>query len=340
MPDQIAVGARQWPKVLAAYREPSGGRSVIEILITALPLVALWFTMWATLGVGYWLTILLAVPAAGFLVRLFMIQHDCSHNSFFRHRAANDWVGRVIGVFTLTPHDLWTRTHAMHHAGSGNLAHRGMGDVDTKTVAEYRALGWRGRLAYRLYRHPAVMFGLGPAYLFWLQHRFPLGMMDKGWRPWLSSMLTNLGIAVLAVGLIWLTGLHAFLIVHLPITLIAASVGVWLFYVQHQFEETSWEQDADWSHPEAALHGSSHYDLPPILRWFTANIGIHHVHHLSSRIPYYRLPEVLKAHPELAGIGRIGLLDSFRCVRLVLWDEGRKRLVSFREARRGISAAV
>jgi omega-6 fatty acid desaturase (delta-12 desaturase) len=330
--------AGRWPKVLAGYREPSGGRSVAEIIVTALPLVILWVCMWASLSVGYWLCLLLSVPAAGFLVRLFMIQHDCSHGAFFRRRATNDWVGRVIGVFTLTPHDLWQRAHAMHHAGSGNLAHRGIGDVATKTVAEYQALDWRGRLAYRLYRHPVTLFGLAPAYLFLIQHRLPIGMMGKGWRPWLSAMLTNLGILALAGGLIWLTGLGAFLMVHLPIAIIAASIGVWLFYVQHQFEHTSWEADADWSHPEAALHGSSHYDLPGVLRWFTANIGVHHVHHLSSRIPYYRLPEVLRAHPELAEVGRLRLLESFRCVRLVLWDESRKRLVSFREMWRNAGA--
>ncbi len=330
--------AGRWPKVLAGYREPSGGRSIAEILITALPLVVLWVSMWASLSVGYWLCLILAVPAAGFLVRLFMIQHDCSHGAFFRRRAANDWVGRVIGVFTLTPHDLWQRTHALHHAGSGNLAHRGIGDVTTKTVAEYRALSWRGRIAYRLYRNPIVLFGIGPAYLFLIQHRLPLGMMTKGWKPWLSTIFTNVGIAALAAGLIWLTGIWDFLMVHLTIAVIAASIGVWLFYVQHQFEHTSWERDADWSHPEAALNGSSHYDLPAVLRWFTANIGIHHVHHLSSRIPYYRLPQVLKDHPELAEVGRLKLLESLWCVRLVLWDEGRKRLVSFREARRNARA--
>jgi len=327
----LAIEASRWPKALAGYRDPSVGRSVTEIVVTALPLVVLWFSMWASLQVGYWLCLLLAIPAAGFLVRLFMIQHDCSHGSFFRRRNANDWVGRVIGVFTLTPHDLWQRSHAIHHAGSGNLDHRGIGDVTTMTVREYRAQGWSGRLRYRLYRNPAVLFVLGPAYLFILQHRLPVGMMDKGWRPWLSTMLTNLGIAMIAGGLIWLTGLGTFLMIHLPITLIASSVGVWLFYVQHQFEHTSWEADADWSHPEAALHGSSHYDLPGILRWFTANIGVHHVHHLSSRILFYRLPEVLRDHPELADVGRLRLIESFRCVRLVLWDEGRKRLVSFRE---------
>jgi omega-6 fatty acid desaturase (delta-12 desaturase) len=335
-----AVNARLWPKVLARYREPSSRRSVGEIAITALPLIGLWVAMWASLSVGYWLCLLLAVPTALFLVRLFMIQHDCSHSAFFRRRAANDWVGRIIGVLTLTPHDLWQRTHAMHHAGSGNLAHRGIGDVATLTVAEYRALGWLGRLRYRVYRHPVVLFGLAPTYLFWIQHRLPVGMMDKGWRPWLSPMLTNLGIVVVVGGLIWLVGLGAFLRVHLPIMIISSSIGVWLFYVQHQFEHTAWEADADWSHPEAALHGSSHYDLPSVLRWFTANIGVHHVHHLSSRIPFYRLPEVLRDHPELADVGRIGLRDSLRCVPLVLWDEGQRRLVSFREMRRNASAGA
>ena len=331
----LPTDSRQWAKALARYRDPSNGRSAVEIAITAFPLIALWLTMWASLHfVGYWLVLLLSIPAAGFLVRLFMIQHDCSHGAFFGRRSANDWVGRVIGVFTLTPHDSWRHSHAMHHAGSGNLDHRGIGDVTTKTVEEYRQLNWRGKLAYRAYRNPLVLFLIGPAYLFLVQHRLPIGSFRLGWQSWLSTMGTNLGIVVLAGGLIWLTGIGAFLMIHLPITIIAASIGVWLFYVQHQFEHTSWERDPDWSHPEASLHGSSHYDLPGVLRWFTANIGIHHIHHLQSRIPYYRLPAVLRDHPELAGVGRLTLLQSLGCVNLVLWDEGRKRLVSFREARR------
>ena len=180
------------------------------------------------------------MPAAGFLVRLFMIQHDCGHGAFFRHRRANDWVGRVIGVLTLTPYDFWRRTHALHHASSGNLDRRGIGDVDTLTVREYLALSRWGRLRYRLYRHPLVMFGIGPAYLFMLQHRLPVGLMRQGWRPWLSTMATNLAIAVIVATLIWLIGVKPFLLVHLPIMLLAASVGVWLFYVQHQFEQTTW----------------------------------------------------------------------------------------------------
>jgi acyl-lipid omega-6 desaturase (Delta-12 desaturase) len=328
---------RLLPKVFARYREPSLGRSIAEIVITAIPFVALWVLMWASLQVGYWLCLLLAVPAAGFLVRLFVIQHDCSHGAFFRRRAANDWVGRIIGVFTLTPHDYWRRSHAMHHAGSGNLARRGIGEVITKTVNEYRDLDWRGRLTYRVYRHPLLLFVLAPTFLFFFAYRLPLGVMNNG-SLWVSTMLTNLGIVALVAGLVWLVGVESFLMVQIPMTMIASSIGVWLFYVQHQFEQTSWDPDPDWSHPVAALHGSSHYDLPVILQWFTANIGVHHVHHLSSRIPYYRLREVLRDHPKLSEVGRLGFLESLGCVRLVLWDEGRRRLVSFREMWRNAAA--
>jgi omega-6 fatty acid desaturase (delta-12 desaturase) len=291
--------------------------------------------MWATLSFGYWLCLLLSVPAAGFLVRLFMIQHDCGHGSFFRHRAANDWVGRAIGVLTLTPYDVWRRSHAIHHAGSGNLERRGVGDIDTLTVREYLALPrWR-QLGYRLYRNPLVMFGLGPAYLFLVQHRLPIGSMRGGLRLWLSAMATNAAIAFGIVTMMWLVGVTPFLLVHVPITLLAASIGVWLFYVQHQFEDTFWARGHAWTVHEAALYGSSHYDLPHVLRWFTANIGVHHVHHLCSRIPYYRLQNVLRDHPELGDVGRLTLWQSFRCVRLVLWDEQYRRLISFRELHGG-----
>ncbi len=246
---------------------------------------------------------------------------------------ANDWIGRVIGVLTLTPYDFWRRTHAIHHATSGNLERRGIGDVDTLTVNEYLARSKWGRLRYRLYRHPIVMFGLGPAYLFILQYRLPFGLVGAGWKPWLSTMGTNLAIAILVAAVIWFMGVREFLLIELPITLLGASIGVWLFYVQHQFEDTVWAHDESWNQHEAALHGSSHYELPGILRWFTANIGVHHVHHLCSRIPYYRLPRVLRDHPELAAAGRLTLIESLKCVRLVLWDESRGRLVSFRDVR-------
>jgi omega-6 fatty acid desaturase (delta-12 desaturase) len=267
-------------------------------------------------------------------MRLFMIQHDCGHVDFFRSRRSNDWLGRIIGILTLTPYDYWRRTHAAHHATSGNLDRRGMGDVTTLTVQEFRRLSWLGQLRYRLHRHPAVMFGIGPVYLFFLQNRIPGGLVRAGREPWLSAMATNAGIVVLAGGLIWLVGVQQALLLYVPVAVLAASVGVWLFYVQHRFEATFWARAADWDAREAALHGSSYYDLPPILSWMTANIGVHHVHHLSSRIPYYRLPEVLRDHPELKSTGRLTVGESFRCVPLVLWDEEKQRMVSFRELRR------
>jgi len=326
--------SRRWTRILNSYRTPNHVRSVAELIITALPLVTLWAAAWFVFSIGYaWASLLIAIPAGGFLLRLFMIQHDCGHGTFFADRLANDWVGRVIGVLTLTPYDWWRRTHAIHHATTGNLDRRGIGDVDTLTVREYRSRSWSGRLKYRLYRHPLVMFGLGPAYLFLLQHRLPVGLMRGGWQPWASTMATNLAIALIVAALTWLIGIKAFLLVHLPIMLLAATTGVWLFYVQHQFEQTAWERNERWNLHQAALYGSSHYDLPVFLRWFTANIGIHHVHHLCSRIPFYELPRVLRDYPELREVGQVTLLQSFRCVRLVLWDEAQQRLVSFREIR-------
>jgi omega-6 fatty acid desaturase (delta-12 desaturase) len=319
---------------LARYREPGHYRSIFEIAITLVPYVALWALAWAAVYFGHWeLSILLGVPAAGFLVRLFMIQHDCGHGSFFRNRPANDWVGRFIGVLTLTPYDDWRRAHAVHHANTGHLERRGIGDINTLTVREFRALSAWGRIRYRLYRHPFVMFGLGSVYQFVLRHRFPLGS-TRGWSNWTSSMVTNSAIALICTVLIWLIGIGPFLLVHIPIALFAGAIGIWLFYVQHQFEDTFWAQGQAWSFHEASLHGSSHYDLPAILRWFTANIGSHHVHHLCSRIPYYRLPKTLRDNPDLRNINRLTLLQSFRCVRLVLWDENRERLISFRDARK------
>ncbi len=324
--------AAKWPRILAAYRDPNPARSAFELGLSFLLFVSLWVLAWLSIAHGYWIGLALTVPAAGFLLRLFLIQHDCGHGSFFRQRAANDWVGRGIGVLTLTPYDYWRRTHAVHHATSGNLDHRGMGDVRTLTVAEYSRAPWGARIAYRLYRNPLVMFGFGSVYLFVFKHRLPFGLMREGWAPWASAMATNLAIAALVAAVVWLVGPWHFLAVQVPIVLIAGTIGVWLFYVQHQFEETTWEPDPQWSFQEAALHGSSHYDLPPILAWFTANIGIHHVHHLGSRIPYYRLPQVLKDHPDLRAVGRLSLMDSLRCMKLVLWDEKNRRLISFREA--------
>jgi omega-6 fatty acid desaturase (delta-12 desaturase) len=287
--------------------------------------------MLLSVGPAYWLTLLLAVPAAGLLVRLFMIQHDCGHGSFLRGRAANDRLGRAIGVLTFTPYGYWRRAHAIHHGTSGHLDRRGTGDIDTLTVREYAALPPRRRLLYRLLRSPLALLVVGPPYLFILQQRLPAGFM-RSREAWLSVMGTNLGIAAL-LGLAAATvGLRDFLLVQLPVTWMAASTGVWLFYVQHQFEEGYWEREGAWSLHDGALAGSSHLDLPPVLRWFSANIGVHHVHHLSSTIPSYRLGEVLRDHPELRALNRITLRDTLGCFRLALWDEDRGRMVSFRDA--------
>ena len=329
---ETTPNARSLMRDLAAYRVPNLTRSLVELGITAVPFILLWILMWAALDASYWIGLLIALPAAGFLVRLFMIQHDCGHGSFFRQRSTNDWVGRVISVLTLTPYDSWRHSHAQHHANSGNLDSRDIGSIDTLTVAQFEARTRLRQLFYRLYRHPLVMFGVGPAYLFILRYRLPTDLMRSGWQAWVSVMITNLAIALLVATVIWHLGVGPFLLVQLPITLLAASLGVWLFYVQHQFEDTLWEHDRDWNFYDAALHGSSHYDLPIMLRWFTANIGVHHVHHLASRIPYYRLPEVLRDRPELQHIGRLTLLDSLKGIRLALWDEDKRRLVSFAEA--------
>jgi acyl-lipid omega-6 desaturase (Delta-12 desaturase) len=327
------TGERAWPKIIANYRKPHRGRSAFELAVTAIPFAALWALSWIAVHYGFWWGLLLTVPAAGFLLRLFMIQHDCGHGSFFAHRHSDDWTGRAIGVLTLTPYDYWRRAHAAHHASAGNLDERGVGDITTLTVVEYRALSLWGRIGYRLYRHPLVMFGIGPVWLFLFKQRLPFGMMRSGATPWVSTMATNLAIAILATGLIWLIGIGPFLLVHLPTVILAGAAGVWLFYVQHQFEETHWSKVPEWQFQHAALNGSSHYDLPAPLRWLTGNIGIHHVHHLSSKVPYYRLPEVLRDFPELKTVGRITILESLACVKLVLWDEGRRRLISFREER-------
>lgn len=323
---------RVWPKVLAGYREPNRGRSLLELMVTLFPFVGLWTLAAMAVHHGFWWGMALTVPAAGFLLRLFMIQHDCGHGSFFAHRKTDDWTGRAIGVLTFTPYDYWRRVHAAHHASAGNLDERGVGDITTLTVAEYRSLSRSRRLAYRLYRDPFVMFGIGPIWLFLFKQRLPFGMMRSGMEPWVSTMATNLAIVILAAGLIWLTGFSSFILVQLSVLVLAGSAGIWLFYVQHQFEETHWSQKPQWQFQDAALHGSSYYELPLVLRWLTANIGIHHVHHLSSRVPYYRLPEVLRDYPELRSIGHITILESLRCVKLVLWDEKRQRLISFREA--------
>jgi len=324
-----------WRKLLAPYKSASLGRALFQLLNTALPLLLLWVLMARSLDHSYLLTLLLAVPAAGLLVRLFIIQHDCGHGAFFPSRRANQALGAVLGVVTLVPYGYWRRTHAIHHATSGNLDERELGDVHTLTVREYLALPrWR-RLLYRLYRNPFVLFGVGPAFQFILKHRFPFDIPWSWKREWKSVLWTNVALAA-TVGALGLTlGWRTLALVHLPIVLLSGTVGVWLFYVQHQFEETYWDRKDAWDFYRAGAHGSSFYDLPAVLHWFTGNIGYHHIHHLNHRIPFYRLPAAMKHFPELQSPGTTTLrpADIARCLRLKLWDPKRDQLITLAQHR-------
>jgi omega-6 fatty acid desaturase (delta-12 desaturase) len=322
--------ARRWRRIANGYAEPSLRRSVTQVVTTVVPFVGLWTLMLLAIDGAYWASLLLAIPASMFLIRLFMIQHDCGHRSFFRSRRMNDWLGAVIGVLTLTPHGYWREAHNIHHATSGNLDRRGIGDISLLTVKEYLALPkWR-RLAYRMYRHPLVFLGIGPLYVFVVKYRLPLDLLRRHRNMIPGVIATNLALIVVATGFgLWL-GFAEVAMVHGPIVLLSTMTGVWLFYVQHQFEDTYWRQDGDWDFHEAAVHGSSYYDLPQPLRWLTADIGIHHIHHLSSRIPNYRLAECMAEHPEMRRVNRLTLRESLRCLRLALWDEDAGRLIAFR----------
>jgi omega-6 fatty acid desaturase (delta-12 desaturase) len=328
----LTVSAKSWATRLAPYRQSDNARAAFELALTLALFVASWIVTYHALKVSGWLAAVLMIVSGGFLVRLFMLQHDCGHLSMFTTKSTNDWVGRALGVFTITPYDYWRHSHAMHHAGSGNLDRRGMGDIKTLTLAEYQALGFWGKIAYRAYRNPITLFVIGPVYVFVLNQRMPPDCIRQGRSSWMSVLFTNAAMLVCGAVLAYFIGWKMFLLVHFPIVAVAASIGVWLFYVQHQFDETHWESNPHWSHEHAALHGSSFYDLPKPLMWLTGNIGIHHLHHLSSRIPFYRLPHVLRDFPELRDVGRLTLWESFKCVKLVLWDEASKKLVSFREA--------
>ncbi|WP_261400016.1 fatty acid desaturase [Leisingera daeponensis] len=330
---EARLTASDWTRTLAKYRQPIPSRSIFELAVTLVPFVAIWAVAWCVLSISTPLALVLALANAAFLVRLFIIQHDCGHGSLFRDRRLCDWIGRIIGVITLTPYDVWRKTHAIHHATTGNLDRRGVGDIPILTVREYRKKGWPGRALYRLVRHPVFLFGVVPFYTFFLQNRLPFQLMRSGWCYWLSAMATNAAIGVTLTVIVWLGGWEVLLFVFLPTMLLAAIAGMWFFYVQHQFEETSWRHEEDWNIQDASLHGSSHYALPGILRWITGNIGVHHVHHLASRIPFYRLGDVVKDHDVLAQTRRITLWESFRCARLHLWDEKSRRLLSFAEAR-------
>jgi len=323
-----------WNRTLAPFFGPDTRRSVTQLLITALPFFGFWALAYWALGVGYWLTLLFALAATGFLMRLFMIQHDCGHGSFFRSRRARNIVGFLIGVLTLTPYEYWRKTHAYHHAHSGDLDLRGFGDIDTLTVDEYFSRSRLGRLAYRVYRNPLVLFSVGAVFHFVVIHRYPPSVPREWKQAWRSVWMTNLALAGIVTLMALTIGLKAFFLVHVPVIFFTCGAGVWLFYVQHQFEDTYWHRSRDWDYYDAALEGSSHLVLPRPLQWLTANIGIHHVHHLNARIPNYRLQEAMDAVPELQNPVRITIRDSFRLLGLSLWDEVEERLVGFREARR------
>jgi len=316
---------------LSVFAHPNRARSVVQLSTTLFAYAAGWSAMLWLLRVHYVLVLLLAVPVAGFLVRLFIIFHDCGHGSFFRSRRANAWVGGFLGVLTLTPYDAWRRRHAAHHADTGNLeSDRSLGSFWLLTAGEYRALGRWDRFRYRVYRHPLVLFGLGAMFHIIIVQRFPERVPPSlRRREWGSVLVTNAGIALLAAAMIALVGWRSFLLVQLPITAVSAAIGIWLFFVQHHFVDAYWKRPPEWSYHAAALHGSTHYDLPRILQWFTGNIGFHHVHHLNSRIPNYRLEECLTRVPRLGEATKLSLRESFRCMSLALWDESRSALIPF-----------
>ena len=324
---------KSWSARLAPYRGPDLARSLWQLGSTGVLFVLIWLLMYRSLDTAYWATLLLAVPGAFLMVRLFIIQHDCGHGSYFRSARAAEVVGSVLGVLTMTPYHYWKRVHALHHATSGNLERRGFGDIETLTVAEYLSRGRWARFKYRVYRHPLVLFGIGASVLFFVMHRLPTIAPPEWRRERRSIVLTNVALAAAVVSMCALVGYKAFLLVHLPMTVLASSIGVWLFYIQHQFEPTYWEHEPEWAFDAAALEGSSYYALPPVLRWLTGNIGLHHIHHLNAGIPNYRLQHVLEDCPELGAVTRVTLRRSVRCMSLALWDERSRTLIPFSSLR-------
>jgi omega-6 fatty acid desaturase (delta-12 desaturase) len=326
MPSLPSVSSSaRWQDVVARYHRADPRRAVWQVINSLGPFVALWVLMYLSLGVSYWLTLALAVPTAGFLVRIFIISHDCGHGSFFASRKANDFVGFWFGLLAFTPYFYWTHSHAIHHATAGNLDRRGTGDVWTMTVREYReSTGWQ-RLKFRVYRNPLVMFLIGPAVMFLIVSRFAAPGSGRRWH--LSVLWANLTGLALIAALVAVMGLKAYLIIQLPVILFAGTGGVWLFYVQHQFEGVYWERQKNWSYMDVALRGSSYYRLPKVLQWFSGNIGYHHIHHLSPRIPNYFLEKCHRENAIFQKAKTLRVRESLKCVRFRLWDEERQRLV-------------
>lgn len=326
-----------WKKLVARYQRPSAWRGVWQIANTLIPYITLWYLMFRSLAIGAWLTIPLALLAGGFLVRVFIIFHDCSHGSFFKARWLNDAVGSLMGVLCFTPYYRWRWEHSVHHATAGHLDRRGIGDVWTMTVREYlQASRWK-RFAYRLARHPLILFVIAPLVLFLVIERLPTG--KEGRRERLSVYGTNVALGLMVAGLSWLFGWKAYLLLQPAVVLVAGSAGVWLFYVQHQFEDVYWERGEQWSYEKAALQGSSYYQLPRILQWFSGNIGFHHVHHLSPRIPNYHLERCHRSEAVFQTVKPVTLLGSLKCFRFRLWDEKHRRMVVGYPSTRGSVAA-
>ena len=322
----------EWADALDPYAQARWGRSLLDIATSVVPYLALSVVMYLLLDVSYWLVLAVAIPASGFLLRTFIVFHDCTHGSFLPSRKWNNRFGVFSGLLVMQPFHNWRHHHVAHHGSAGDLDRRGTGDVHTLTVDEYRARSWRGRLGYWLFRHPLVMFGIGPVWSLVVAPRFLPKNATRQTRR--SVIWTNIALAVLITGLCFAIGWWEYLLIQLPTVVLAGTAGVWLFYVQHQFEDVYWENTENWSYTEAALQGSSYLKLPQPLQFFTGNIGLHHVHHLNARIPNYNLQ---RAHDENEIFHQVPILtfwQGIRSVRLKLWDEKRGRLVSFAEARR------
>lgn len=324
-------------QTLSRFQQPGRFRSIWQLVNTLIPYAALWVLADWALDYSFWLALPIMVLMSGFVIRTFIIFHDCGHRSFFKSRKATTFWGYVTGILTLTPFHYWHSNHAKHHATSGNLDKRGFGDVWMMTLEEYNNASKRTRLQYRLYRHPLIMFLLGPLFISLITHRVvrrKAKRLDK-----ISVWVTNVGILAVAVGLSFLFGWKDFLIIQSISVFVGMVGGVWLFYVQHQFEGVYWERGGAWDFVEASLEGSSFYDLPAVLRWFTGNIGYHHVHHLNPRIPNYYLPRTHEEAPVLQKAPTVGPLSSLKALRFRLWDENTGRMISFREAKRARAAS-
>ena len=327
-PNSAPIAHRDsWKEVVARYQRPTAWRGIWQILNSLVPYGALWYLMYRSLAVSGWLTLPLALLAGGFLVRIFIIFHDCAHGSFFKRRWANELVGSLMGVLCFTPYYRWRWEHSIHHATSGNLDRRGIGDVWTMTVQEYiEASRWK-RFAYRLARNPLILFVVAPLVLFLVVERFPT--RKEGRRERLSVYGTNVALALMVTGLSCVFGWKAYLLLQLSAIMVASSTGVWLFYVQHQFEGVYWERGEEWDYEKAALQGSSYYKLPRVLQWFSGNIGFHHIHHLSPRIPNYHLDKCHRSEPLFQAVKPVTLLSSLKCFNFRLWDKHRRRMVGY-----------